>query len=175
MIYRIIFILFFMTNLSGCNETIHKDYSYENIKIDTGWGVLNAKLRGRPIKIGKKLSATGSPYELLIWFSCDDKNIISNDCEIFLDKLSIFLPETGDEVFTFSGVNSSFFNKKDNQYTASFIFNNIDLKYVDYKLNLTYGISNKCQIDYRESQVSIFFHRDYQEKIISFWDSLMGI
>jgi hypothetical protein len=164
--------LFFLFS-TGCSVKIHEDYRFDLPKQDLEWGVLRANLRGKSLNVSDDLIVTSSPYELLIWFSTNSDAFI--DCEISLANLSLIDLSTGEKKISFPGLRSDFRRKFDGAYIANFMFKNIKLEYLDYKLSFVYKGSNKCPLNKGPFHVELIFHKNYQERKISFWDSLMGV
>lgn len=160
---------------TGCATTLHKDYLFQEVQKDLGDIVFHAKLRGKPTKVNKGLTVTGSPYELLIWLSPGSSTANVEDCEILFDNLALKAVDTEHIVFSKKTAAARFNQKADGKYSASFIFKNLDLEYVDYKLKLSLQSSAQCLQNITQKQLEFIFKRDYQEKQVSFWDSLMGI
>lgn len=160
---------------TGCAMTLHKDYRFQELQKDLGDIVFHAKLRGRSAKVNNSLSVTGSPYELVVWLSPGSNTENFEDCEIFLDHLSLEEVDTEKIVFSKEAAVAQFRQKADGEYSASFIFKNLDLDYVDHKFRLSLQSPSQCLQNITQKQLEFVFKRDYQEKKISFWDSLMGI
>jgi len=169
------FFLGVMLMSTGCATTLHKDYLFQEFQKDLGDIVFHAKLRGKPTKVNNGLTVTGSPYELLIWLSSGSSTDNVEDCEILLDHLALEVVDTENIVFSKKTTTARFSRKADGKYSASFIFKNLDLEFVDHKLKLSLHSPIQCLQNITQKQLEFVFKRDYQEKQVSFWNSLMGI
>ncbi len=163
-----------MLMFHGCTTT-HKNYNFQQIKIEDKKYSIFGKFVGRQVESDDNANVTGTPYRLTMMFITKDSTVSYSDCEMMLTNLSLREIDTDKVVFKRNNLVSKFKKFSDKEYSASFYFKNLDLEYVDHKLELSFQSSGKCTQDISKRKMEHTIKRDYQEKRISFWDTLMGV
>jgi len=152
---------------------IHKGYDY-NVSSDIkGELEIYSKLRGKMFDVNNELSISGSPYELLIWISTYNSDY--SQCELEIRDINLFNSDHNNVIDFRESFNLKFKKKEKGSYVANLLMKNIELKYDDYKISFSFLGKNKCVNKIKEARVEMEFIKNYQERKISFWDTLMGI
>ena len=158
----------------GCSMKIHKDYAFTEPKFSFNTGVIHAKLRGTMENIDDNASVNHSPYEMLLWFSSFNE-MNRTDCLVSLESMTLKNVKSGEFVLIPETSKVAFRERSDGGYMASFNYKNLNLLYADHELNFKYSLSRDCGLDQASVSVNMFFQKQYSERNISFWDTLMGV
>lgn len=159
---------------SGCSMKIHKDYAFTEPEFFLNAGAIHAKLRGTMENIDDTTSVNHSPYEMLLWFTSSSEQS-SGRCLVSLDSMTFKNSETGEFVTIPETSEVAFRERSDGTYMASFNYNNLNLLYDDHELEFKYFFSQGCGLDQTSVSVNMIFKKQYSERNISFWDTLMGV
>lgn len=168
--------LLVVTNLlsAGCNMKIHKDYSFTEPVIDYGVGSIHAKLRGTMRKTDDGGSTAGSPYEMLIWFAVNEQDKVY-DCSVVLNAITLINVTSSTAISTNTKASADFKLKRDGSHVASIIAKDLDLEYEEHKLEFMYSFTGVCNAGQFNATATFVFKKNYEEREISFWDTLMGV
>jgi hypothetical protein len=158
----------------GCSMKIHKDYAFTEPEFTFNTGVIHAKLRGTMENIDDNTSVNHSPYEMLLWFtSSNEMNPVG--CLVSLESMTLKNVESGENVLIPETSEIAFRERSDGGYMASFNYKNLNLLYADHELEFKYSFSRDCGFDQASVSVNMLFQKQYSERNISFWDTLMGV
>jgi hypothetical protein len=153
---------------------IHKDYAFTSPEYSLGTGKINAKLRGTMENLGNDVSVNHAPYEMLLWFSAEHVDSPA-DCVVTVSSVLLKNLETGEYVSITETDSASFRQRSDGTYHASMSYKNLGLSYSDHELRFSYALDGICGLGASQASVTMKFKRDYSERKISFWDTLMGV
>lgn len=153
---------------------IHKDYSFTSPEHPFGTGKINAKLRGSMENLENDVSVNHAPYELLLWFSAEYIDSPA-DCVVTVSSVSLKNLETDEYVSIASTDTTSFRQRSDGTYHASMNYKNLGLSYSDHELQFSYTLAGVCGLVASQDSVTMKFKKDYSERKITFWDTLMGV
>ena len=158
----------------GCSVKIHKYYSFTEPVLEFGAVSIHAKLRGTMKNVDDKHSSTESPYELLIWFSSNGSQEPTS-CSVVLNGIVLRNVESDVEIPISANAIVNFRLKSDGSHGASVIIRSLELEYESHKLDFMYSFEGGCYENQPPTAVKFEFRKDYTERKISFWDTLMGI
>ncbi|OED45785.1 hypothetical protein ACH42_04685 [Endozoicomonas sp. (ex Bugula neritina AB1)] len=158
----------------GCSMKIHKDYAFTSPEHPLGTGKINAKLRGTQENLENDVSVNHAPYEMLLWFSVDHVDSPA-DCLVAISSVSLKNLETGEYVPIPESDSASFRQRSDGTYHASMNYKALGLSYSDHSLQFSYTLVGMCGLVASQASVTMNFKRDYSERKITFWDTLMGV
>lgn len=157
----------------GCSMKTHKNYEFTEPEIHLNTGVIHAKLRGTMENIDNETSIYHAPYEMLLWFSSSTEQ--DSSCLVNVNSIVLKNSETGETLLVSENSETTFRERSDGVYTASFNHKNLNIQYNDHELAFSYSFSKYCGLDQKSTPVSMIFKKQYSERNISFWDTLMGI
>lgn len=157
----------------GCESVTHRDYAYSGASLDLEWLSIHGQLRGRQTRINKNETASGSPYELLLWFKADSRKF--EECIVTIEEVEL-TNESSERAVFIESPHSASFKKRGNGYQAGFVFGPLSLDYVDFELIVHYAMGDHCP-NYKQSRslVRLDVVREYKERVITPWNKLMGI
>ena len=162
--YSLLIILIVIITLSvGCSVKIHDDYAFTEPSTSFSAGSIHGKLRGANRDIDKNHSSTGSPYELLLWFSINKpKRDIS--CDVRLTKIMLKNVEHNIEIPINPMANTTFRLRSNGNYTARIAIKNLELKYAMHELSFAYSFSEGCLQKELETKVKLEFRKNYKKR-----------
>jgi hypothetical protein len=164
--------VFFSFVFLGCSATTVKDYAFTTPNILFDGGAIRAKLLGKDKKLSQKVDIRGEPYELLIVFSTNEDTL----CEVTLNNVKIRDVNNNTVIHIKQTTTSKFEKVAVAEYFGSYFnFNSLNLNYVDYELSFTYSFKEGCFTGSKPIKANLKFKTDYNERKLTFWDSLMGI
>lgn len=173
--FSFLIILIVATSLcAGCRVTEHSDYAFTEPKTSFSVGSIHGKIRGTNKTIDKDHSSTGSPYELLVWFSAN-KSKIDMSCNVILNEMTLKNVEHNVVVPITPTIMATFELGSDGNYYADVFIKNLELEYAIHELSFVYSFTGDCFQNKLATKVKFEFRKNYKKRKISFWDSLMGI
>jgi len=159
---------------TGCGLKIHKNYEFSEPEISLISGSIRAKLRGTMLRVDDVTSVSGAPYEMLLWFKLNSASHVGG-CIISLTEMALKNTETGDLVSIPKSATAAFRQKADGSFIASISVKNLNLLYSDHEMSFVYSSNDDCGPIELSSPITMRFSKDYSEREISFWDTLMGV
>ena len=157
----------------GCKSTIHQDHSYENAEANLGELSVYANLRGTDKIDENRNSTRSSPYEL--WLSIESDELVkSNECYVKLQNVKIENTAANISLLVSSNEKLTFSTKK-NTSKAFKIFKELEIPYEQVSLGMFVSLSSNCGANSFSESVLLQFSKNYSERKITFWDTLMGI
>ncbi|CAM0556990.1 hypothetical protein E0L35_22720 [Halomonas sp. ATBC28] len=169
----VILLLITIFTCSGCGIKTHKNYGFTEPELRLNTGAIHAKLRGTMENIDNKASIHHAPYEMLLWFSSSIEQ--NSSCLVNIDSITLKNSETGESVLVSENSEAVFRERSNGVYTASFNYENLNLQHTDHELEFIYSFSKDCGLGQTLVPISMFFKKQYSERNISFWDTVMGI
>ncbi len=157
----------------GCSMKTHKNYEFTEPEIHLNTGVIHAKLRGTMENIDNKTSIYHTPYEMLLWFSSSTEQ--GSSCLVNVNSIVLKNLENEETLLISENSETTFRERSDGVYTASFNYKNLNIKHNDHELAFSYSFSKDCGLDQTSTPANMIFKKQYSERNISFWDMLMGI
>lgn len=172
--YQHILIYILVLLCSGCKVTLHKDYAFTEPQLQAGMVTIHGKLRGTMKRIDKRLTTTGSPYELLLWFIINGE-VAGSSCTVELNEITLKDVQNDGVIFVKAADSAVIKRKRDGSRIGNFLIKNLPLNYTEHQLGFSYHISGGCIAMEPLDRVNFTFATDYKERKISFWDTLMGV
>lgn len=172
--YLILVSMLHVIILSGCKGTAYKDFGYVTAEQEFGGATVHAKLRGTDSNGRNGISNTrGAPYSLLLWV---DLPKAKEDCIATFLNTSLINRETMSRK---NIINKSVSVKASKSYDdvikAYFSVKDLFIPFVDHEINSTINFTDSCGLRIKEYTFHLVMETHYEERNITFWDSLMGI
>lgn len=142
-----------LLSLPGCMQH-YSVYGFKTAEKKFGWGAVGARLIGSRASYYVKV-LVGSPYELFVWF--EPENFMEGSVQI--TKLKLINAQTKQIFFEKNEVIEEFF--RENDQLASFSFDNIDLEYVDFELQIEFLLKHGDRST--EYKTQVFLEKKYEE------------
>ena len=158
---------------TGCDSTVHKDFAFHSGEFSMEHLNISAGLRGKDRTIDKNESVRGALYEL--WLSIETPEL-PNEKECSLELGNIQITDLSSlETILISAKEKLTFEPKENTYQAFKIFRGLEIPYENQELKMTTYFNPSCTSSEVANPVTIEFTKDYVQRNISFWDTLLGI
>jgi hypothetical protein len=151
--------------LFGCKYTTLKDYAYQSPDIQFSWGDLRVKLSGTAQNTDAETIVQGTPYRLLILMNTDTKS----GCEVHLESVKLVDALNHNIPFSAADKMTRFNSKYEGRYHAFFAFDDMDLIYDDYFLDIKFSINGDVGCHEQEA-LKIPLKKDYKETKIGIWN-----
>ena len=130
-------------------------YGYPKSEKGFGWGKVSARLIGNEKKVGNTIIKK-SPYDLLVWFGSDSLL----DGSVKISELYLWDLKTKKTVLTIKDTSEMKIEKRESKCRACFKFNDIEMDYSDFILDVKFVLQKDKQIS--ENAVEFQFKPDFK-------------
>lgn len=171
-VIKIIFYLVCSQVLASCDGRLHKSYAYDVSLVQAQVGTVHVKMRGTMKNSGDDLSLEQSPYQLLIWVDATES--ISMPCEVVIQAIKV--SDIKEDIYISKEKVSLSFEKKDGVFRASYVGPKIEVEYEELEVSFDLGRRGACENNEKSNrQYAVKMTKNYSEKKLTFWDSLLSI
>ncbi|ASJ76271.1 hypothetical protein [Granulosicoccus antarcticus] len=153
---------------------VHKNYEFTEPELQLTSLVAHAKLRGTMRDLNDDTSVNGPPYELLLWFE-SESGAIHEACQVVLQAMTLKNIQTDEDVAIPESAIALFKKRSNGVYTARISQKNLSLDHAGHELSFNYLMNEGCGPNQNAVSVSMTLQKQYTERTISFWDTLMGV